>query len=187
MPDPIHAFAIRGLAGGPPLYFSGGMDTLAEKLRRTGVACTVHDHGSFLRPYGDVPAICDQALRAAERGARVVLIGHSMGADAALKVATLLDARRVPVPLVVCFDPTAFKLVFGPPPVPRNVGRAICFYQNLTPLGRGRLRAGPGFSGQLVQELHDRIHSRIDDDPVLHARVLAEVARLRSQGAARNP
>ncbi|KAB2885921.1 MAG: hypothetical protein F9K38_01740 [Pseudorhodoplanes sp.] len=185
MPIQFHAFAIRGLAGGPPFHFSGGMDTLAGKLRRAGFACTVHDQGSFLRPYGEVPRICDQALGAAKAGARLILVGHSMGADAALKVASLLDAHRVPVPLVVCFDPTAFKLVLGPPPVPKNVARAICFYQNLTPLGRGRLRAAPGFAGQLVQELHDRIHSRIDDDPALHARVLAEVERLRSQGMTR--
>lgn len=117
-------------------------------------------------------------MRAARDGRSPVLVGHSMGADAALKVATLLDARSVKVPLVVCFDPTSFKLLFGPPPVSKNVGRAICFYQKITPLGRGVLRTGPGFSGQLIQERHARIHSRLDDDPALQARVVKEVQQL---------
>lgn len=175
----LHAFAIRGLAGGAPFHFSGGMDAIAARLRRIGVACDVYDQGSFLRPYGEVPRILDAALRAAGEGAQPVLIGHSMGADAALKVAVGLEAHEIGVPLIVCFDPTSFKLMFGPPPVPKNVGRAICFYQKLTPLGRGVLRVGPEFTGTLIQEQHERIHSRLDDDPALQARVLAEVERLR--------
>jgi pimeloyl-ACP methyl ester carboxylesterase len=175
----LHAFAIRGLAGGAPFHFSGGMDAIAAQLARVGVPCAVHEQGSFLRPYGEVPRILAAVLRAADKGAAPVLIGHSMGADAALKVATLLDSRGIAVPLVVCFDPTSFKLLFGPPPVPKNVTRALCFYQKITPLGRGVLRPAPHFAGTLIQERHDRIHSRLDDDPALQARVLAEVERLR--------
>lgn len=174
----LRAFAIRGLAGGAPLHFSHGMDVLAGKLRALGVTCSVHEQGSLLRPYGEVARIGADALRAAKAGARPVLIGHSMGADAALKVAVQLDAHAVAVPLVVCFDPTSFKLVFGPPPVPKNVARALCFYQKVAPLGRGVLRPGPGFSGTLVQERHDQMHSRLDDDPALHVRVVEEVRRL---------
>jgi hypothetical protein len=44
-----------------------------------------------------------------------------MGADAALKVAVRLETVGIAVPLVVCFDPTSFRLLFGPPPVPKNV------------------------------------------------------------------
>jgi pimeloyl-ACP methyl ester carboxylesterase len=176
----VHAFAIRGLAGGAPFHFSGGMDAIAQKLLRIGVPSAVHDQGSFLRPYGEVSRICAAALRTAEQGAQPVLIGHSMGADAALKVAEQLDAQGVRVPLIVCFDPTSFRLLFGPPPVPKNVGRAICFYQKLTPLGRGVLRPAANFTGTLIQERHDRIHSRLDDDPALQARVISEVERLKA-------
>jgi thioesterase domain-containing protein len=178
----MHAFAIRGLAGGAPFHFSGGMDAIAQKLSRIGVSCAVHDQGSFLRPYGNVQRIAAAALRAAEQGAAPVLIGHSMGADAALKVATLLDARGVVVPLVVCFDPTSFRILFGPPPVPKNVRRALCFYQKLTPIGRGVLRPAANFTGTLIQERHDRIHSRLDDDAALQARTISEVEKLRMAG-----
>lgn len=187
MPPSLHAFAIRGLAGGAPFHFSGGMDAIAARLERIGVPCHVHDQGSLLRPYGEVSRIFDAALRAAARGAAPVLIGHSMGADAALKVAAGLAEQGVAVPLLVCFDPTSFRLLFGPPPVPKNVARALCFYQKITPLGRGVLRPAPGFTGALIQERHERIHSRIDDDPALQARVVAEVARLRDTAPQRVP
>ncbi|MGE3987154.1 hypothetical protein [Pseudorhodoplanes sp.] len=179
---PLRAFLIHGLAGGRPFYFSGGLDVLARKLNAQGVSASVHPQGSFLRPYGEVGAIAGLALAAAGKGGRVVLIGHSMGADAAIKVAVRLEASRVAVPLVVCFDPTSFRLLFGPPPVPKNVARALCFYQKISPLGRGILKAASGFRGVLVQERVTTIHSAVDDDPALHARVLAEVKALRAMG-----
>jgi len=147
---PLRVFLLRGLAGGRPFYFSGGMDALAHKLKAHGISASVHDQGALLRPYGEVDAIADTAIVATRKGARPVLIGHSMGADAALKVAAKLSAERIAVPLVVCFDPTSFRLLFGPPPVPANVARVLCFYQKISPLGRGILRAGPGFKGMLI-------------------------------------
>ena len=62
---------------------------------------------------------------------------------------------------------------------PPNVARALCFYQKISPLGRGVLKAAPGFTGSLVQERVSEIHSLVDDDPKLQARVLAEVETLR--------
>jgi pimeloyl-ACP methyl ester carboxylesterase len=171
-------FLIRGLAGGRPFYFSGGMDALARMLSATGIAASVHEQGSFLRPYGDVDAIATAAAAAARGGKRPILVGHSMGADAALKVAVKLSSERIAVPLVVCFDPTSFRLLFGPPPVPANVARALCFYQKASPLGRGMLKAAPGFKGILIQEQVGTFHSAIDDDPVLQQRVVSEVQQL---------
>ena len=180
---PLRAFLVHGLAGGRPFYFSGGLDVLARKLTARGVSASVHAQGSFLRPYGEVGAIARAVRAAAGQGARPVLIGHSMGADAALKVAVQLEAARVVVPLLVCFDPTSFRLLFGPPPVPANVARALCFYQKISPLGRGLLRAAPGFKGALIQQQVATIHSAVDDDPALHARVLDEVRTLQSAHA----
>jgi pimeloyl-ACP methyl ester carboxylesterase len=177
---PLRVFLIHGLAGGRPFYFSGGLDRLAQALAGKGIGASVHEQGSFLRPYGEVDAIAALARAAAGKGARPVLIGHSMGADAALKVAQRLDALRIVVPLVVCFDPTSFTLVLGPPPVPKNVSRALCFYQKISPLGRGVLKAAPGFAGTLVQERVAQIHSNVDDDPALQRRVLAEIEALRA-------
>jgi pimeloyl-ACP methyl ester carboxylesterase len=176
---PLRAFLIHGLAGGRPFFSSGGLDVLARKLNAQGVVASVHAQGSFLRPYGEVGAIAQAALAAAGKGERPILIGHSMGADAALKVAVKLAAARIAVPLLVCFDPTSFRLLLGPPPVPANVARALCFYQKISPLGRGVLKASKGFSGALIQERIATIHSAVDDDPKLQARVLAEIETLR--------
>jgi len=175
---PPRVFLIRGLAGGRPFYFSGGMDALARKLQGIGIAASVHDQGSFLRPYGAVDAITNAAMGAARQGQRPILIGHSMGADAALKVAVNLAGEDIAVPLLVCFDPTSFRLLFGPPPVPGNVARALCFYQEISPLGRGILRTAPDFKGTLVQERISTLHSAIDDDPVLQQRVIDEIRGL---------
>ena len=174
----LRIFLIRGLAGGRPFYFSGGMDALACKLQAVGIAASVHDQGSFLRPYGDVGVITGAATGAARQGQRPILIGHSMGADAALKVAVNLARDGIGVPLLVCFDPTSFRVLFGPPPVPANVARALCFYQKLSPLGRGILKTAPDFHGVLIQQRIGTLHSAIDDDPVLQQRVLDEIQQL---------
>jgi pimeloyl-ACP methyl ester carboxylesterase len=81
------------------------MDALARKLEAAGIAASVHEQGSFLRPYGGVDTIAAAAAAAARGGKRPILVGHSMGADAALKVAVKLSGERIAVPLVVCFDP----------------------------------------------------------------------------------
>ena len=175
---PLRVFLIRGLAGGRPFYFCGGMDVLARKLKAAGIAASVHEQGSFLRPYGEVDAIARAAVAAARDGMRPILVGHSMGADAALKIAVTLSGERIAVPLVVCFDPTSFRVLFGPPPVPPNVARALCFYQKVSPLGRGVLKVAPGFKGVLIQEQVATFHSAIDDDPVLQQRAMDEVQQL---------
>ena len=180
----LRGYAIRGLAGGPPLYFSRGMDTLAHRLTALGVTCSVHAQGWLLHPYGNVGAIFADALQAARGGARIVLFGHSMGADAALKVAVRLGEAKIAVPLVACFDPTSFRALLGPPPVPPNVSCALNFYQKVDPVGRGTLRAAPGFRGRLIQERHDQAHVALDDDPKLHARVIDEVKTLMAAAAA---
>ena len=177
---PPCVFLIRGLAGGRPFYFSGGMDALARKLSAASVAASVHEQGALLRPYGEVGTITRLALSAARTQQRPVLIGHSMGADAALKVAVNLGGEGIAVPLVVCFDPTSFRLLFGPPPVPANVARAVCFYQRISLLGRGMLKPGQGFSGTLIQERVATLHSAIDDDPVLQQRVMDEILTLQA-------
>lgn len=166
----IHIFTIRGLAGS---IFSRGMDELAAKLAAlASVTASVHAHGVFRCE--NVPNIARRALQAARLGARIVLVGHSYGGDAALMVAARLGAEKVSVPLLAAFDPTWF----GAPPVPANVTRAIGFHQKVDPVGRGVLRPGNGFSGELVNIRHDAPHVRMDNDPVLHARVMTEVRRL---------
>jgi pimeloyl-ACP methyl ester carboxylesterase len=175
---PIRAFLVYGLIGGPFPYgwgYSLGLDVLREKLRAAGIDATTHVEG-VLVPHTNVRHLTAQAAEAARRGSKLLLLGHSMGADAAVKIAVRLARAKIPVDLLIGFDPTTFAC----PRVPANVRRALCFYQKEFGdfLGRGRFKPAPGFSGECVNERVPYRHKKMDDAPALHERVLAEAGRL---------
>jgi hypothetical protein len=155
-----HVYLLRGLMN----IFSLGMDTLAEELQKRGVYATVH-------PYGDWQSLADQAaarFRAGSEGP-IILIGHSLGADAVMEMADYLDKKGIPVALVVPFDGTqSFS-------TPKNVGRLL----NLTQRDYAYMKRGPGFHGSLanvdVSGDPNIGHISIDKSPRLHARVISEV------------
>jgi pimeloyl-ACP methyl ester carboxylesterase len=107
-------FLLKGLAD----VFSAGMDTLAAKLAARGVHARVANHSTS-------DSLADAVIRRYQAGGRgpVVIIGHSLGADAAVEMAQRLNAARVPVALVVGFGATR---TFDIPP---NVAHAVNYYQ----------------------------------------------------------
>jgi pimeloyl-ACP methyl ester carboxylesterase len=152
----------RGLAD----IFSRGMDTLTDRLNRQGYSARVYSTNGWQ----------SVARRIADRYARgqkdiIVLIGHSLGANATLDLAGTLDQSNVPVELVVTFDATE------PRPVPKNVLHIVNFYQN-NGFGK-RLSPGAGFQGELTN--YDLTadanlsHTTIDKSPRLHAQVIAKI------------
>jgi thioesterase domain-containing protein len=92
-----HVYLLRGLMN----IFSLGMDTLAEQLKRRGVYATVHN-------YAEWRTLADRAAADYKAGkeAPIILIGHSLGADAVMEMAAYLGRKGVPVALVVPFDGT---------------------------------------------------------------------------------
>jgi hypothetical protein len=155
-----HVYLLRGLMN----IFSLGMDTLAEELSRRGVYATVHS-------YSEWQGLADQAAasyRAGKEGP-IILIGHSLGADAVMEMAAYLGRKGVPVALVVPFDGTQSFAASS------NVARVV----NLTQREYAYMRAGPGFHGSLsnvdVSSDHNIDHINIDKSPRLHARVISEV------------
>jgi Thioesterase domain len=155
-----HVYLLRGLMN----IFSLGMDTLSEELNRRGVYATVHNHTEW-------QGLADQAAVKYKAGTEgpIIIIGHSLGADAAMEMANYLGRKGVPVALVVPFDGTQ-SLTAGP-----NVARVM----NLTQREYAYMRRGPGFSGSLanvdVSSDHNIDHLNIDKSPRLHARVIGEV------------
>jgi pimeloyl-ACP methyl ester carboxylesterase len=155
-----HVYLFRGLAD----VFSTGMDTLADALNKHGVHATSHSHT-------DWKAIADRAAAdyKAKKEGPIILIGHSLGADAAMEMADYLGDKGVPVALVVPFDGTQSF------PAPGNVARVV----NFTQRDYAYMRPGPGFRGSLnnvdLSSNHDIDHLNIDKSPELHARVLTEV------------
>jgi Thioesterase domain len=155
-----HVYLFRGLAD----VFSTGMDTLADELNKRGVHATPHSHT-------DWKAIADRAAAdyKAKKEGPIILIGHSLGADAAMEMADYLGDKGVPVALVVPFDGTQSF------PVPGNVARVV----NFTQRDYAYMRPGPGFRGSLknvdLSSNRDIGHLNIDKSPELHARAISEV------------
>jgi hypothetical protein len=125
-----HVYLFRGLAD----VFSTGMDTLADELNKRRIHATSHSHT-------DWKAIADRAAAdyKAKKEGSIILIGHSLGADAVMEMADYLGDKGVPVALVVPFDGTQSF------PVPGNVARVV----NFTQRDYAYMRPGPGFRGSL--------------------------------------
>ena len=155
-----HVYVLRGLFN----VFSLGMDLLADELKRRGVDATVHG-------YADWQTLADRAAADYKAGkeAPIILIGHSLGADAVMEMAAYLGRKGVPVALVVPFDGTKSFAASD------NVARVL----NLTQRDYAYMRGGPGFHGTLanvdVSSDSSIDHINIDKSPRLHARVVAEV------------
>jgi hypothetical protein len=155
-----HVYLFRGLAD----VFSTGMDTLAEELNKRGVYATSHNHA-------DWQTIADRAASdyKAKKEGPIILIGHSLGADAVMEMADYLGDKGVPVALVMPFDGTQSF------PAPGNVGRVI----NFTQRDYAYMRPGLGFRGSLsnvdLSAKSDINHLNIDKSPELHARAIKEI------------
>jgi hypothetical protein len=155
-----HVYLLRGLMN----IFSLGMDTLAEELTRHGVYATVYNHTQW-------QALADQAAARYKAGQEgpIIIIGHSLGADAVMEMSAYLGQKGVPVALAVPFDGTQSFAASS------NIQRVL----NLTQRDYAYMRRGPGFKGTLVNldvSSDPSIdHLNIDKSPRLHARVISEV------------
>jgi len=155
-----HVYLLRGLMN----IFSLGMDSLAEELSKRGVYATVSNHSEW-------QSLADQAASnyKARKEDPIILVGHSLGADAVMQMAAYLNRKNIPVALVVPFDGTESYST------PANVGRLV----NLTQRKYAYMRPGPGFHGSLanvdVSGDPSIDHISIDKSPRLHARAISEV------------
>ncbi|MBI4276127.1 MAG: LysM peptidoglycan-binding domain-containing protein [Rhizobiales bacterium] len=158
-------YLLRGLIGD---IFSRGMDTLANEMNKRGVPAQTH--GVFAWAW-----VADEAARAYRSdGAPIVLIGHSTGGDNAIAMARRLGEAKVPVAMLITFDPTPIA-----DPIPANVAHAFNIYQSSNPIGGGQIRPGPGFRGHLaninLREHREIIHITMDKSATLHALVGAKI------------
>jgi pimeloyl-ACP methyl ester carboxylesterase len=155
-----HIYLLRGLMN----IFSLGMDELASEIQHAGIPATVESYTN-----GDaLVAQLTAQYRAGDHGP-IILIGHSLGADAVMQMAQMLNRNNVPVALLVPFDGTqSFR-------APRNVERVL----NLTQREYAYMRPGAGFHGTLknvdVSGDPNIGHITIDKSPRLHALVLSYV------------
>jgi len=155
-----HVYLMRGLLN----IFSLGMDQLAAQIARRGIEASVHNHTEADRIASEIAA----RYRAGDHGP-IILIGHSLGADAVMQMAQALNREAIPVALVIPFDGT------GSYAAPKNVACVL----NLTQREYAYMHSGAGFHGKLsnvnVSGSAGIDHFTIDKSPRLQAQALHSV------------
>jgi hypothetical protein len=167
------AYLFRGIAG---LIYSRGMDKLADRIRRTGVPASV-DTYLMWRP------VADQAIRDYRRDPQpIILIGHSMGGDACLAFAEMLNAADIPVNLLVTYDPSRLA-----EDVPPNVERYINIFQSSNVMGGGNVVQGSRFHGHYasynLKDHSEIIHINIEKADRIQDQLVSKVVELASTPA----
>ena len=163
-----HVYLMRGLLG----VFSLGMDDLAVKLNTNGYRSNVYGWDSWQT----VAEVIAQRYDGGHRGP-IVVIGHSLGANAVFYVADDLQRRSIPVLLGVTFDATE------PGKVPTNVMTFVNFWARD---GFGKpVEAVPGYNGELdnidLSNRPDVDHMSIDSLDQFHKFVIGNLEKMTSQ------
>jgi pimeloyl-ACP methyl ester carboxylesterase len=104
-----HAYFLTGFMG-----VTSRLDNVMEKVKQRGVTATMASPGGY-------ESLAKSAIGAHRRGARIVIVGYSLGGGGALNMAALLNAEKVPVELVLVVDGSAG-------PLSPNVRRVVNLY-----------------------------------------------------------
>jgi hypothetical protein len=160
-------YLIRGLAD----VFSLGMNTLGEKLRANGVKATVVSQSYDRRTTEQIEAAYK---RDKTKAVPIIIMGHSLGANKALVIASRLGKKGIPVRLVVLFDAT-HKI-----PVSTNVQEVLNLHK---PSAFGvKVSGAEGYAGTIdnhdVSDIKGIGHVSIDKSKVLHAEVVEKVLQV---------
>jgi hypothetical protein len=170
----VRIYMMRGLLG----VFSLGIDSLAKRLREQGY----HPRIFGWDQWGTIASEILANNRAGETG-QIILIGHSLGSDSTIQIASAVRQADIPIDLIVTFDITQ------PLRVPSNVQRFVNYYQDN---GFGKVaRPGYGFTGELVNVdlTGDRTvtHGNIDEIPRLQELVVDKVFQVAFQQTKKMP
>lgn len=161
-------YLMRGLGN----IWSRGIDELGEELEARGVRQLVSSHRHWKR-------LADEA---AERYANddsfapIIIIGHSLGANASVLMAAKLGERGIPVRLMIALDGIA-RDSKTKSRVSRNVEEVLNYY-NSRVFGI-ELIPGRGFDGKIenvdTHGVRGAFHYKIDKNPELRARIMGLV------------
>jgi hypothetical protein len=163
---PYQVYLLKGLAD----IFSTGLDFLHAKLQTRGIVGEVHSHAQ-------AEELAQSAIAKWRGGTRgpIIIIGHSLGADAAITMAQRLGAAGVPVALLVTFS------AVDSAPVSANVARAVNYFQSSSAF-HGQITKAAGFHGALenvdLAETPGITHWNIEKSESLHAATIAKVLML---------
>ena len=158
---------LRGLMN----VFSRGMDALGVEMKQRGLPAKVYNHSAW-------EATADALIAEYKTNksiAPVIIVGHSLGADAAIIMANWLAVHNVPVSLVVTFDG-----VVEPSLMTAGTAQVINYYK---PHAFGQeVKATRGFRGTITNidltDHPDIEHLNIDKIQSLHDDTIAKVLEI---------
>ncbi len=144
----VHVCLLRGLDD----VFSVGLNALRDELSAVGIEAEVHSGPDWQTVGPQIVSARAQKTNPFE----IILIGHSYGADDALRMASYFRDRGVPVRMTILLDATS------PIPVPANIDICLHLY-NLWPPGDA---APDVFSGNPVTPAVGNTHTIIRNEVV---------------------
>lgn len=131
---PGEVYLFRGLGN----IYSFGPDEMADQFSDLGMRNCVDNHVNWT---GFADDILDRSYRS-DISYPIIIIGHSLGARAAVSMANYLGKHEVPVAYVAMFDPVE------PTEVHWNIGEVVNYYVKI-PLTNKLVRPGDGFTGTI--------------------------------------
>ena len=158
-------YLVRGWFG----VFSTGMDTVEGQLREKGIRAEAINHWMARSVVAKIVS-----NRAAGERTRLVLVGHSQGANNAIEMARELKEHDIKVDLLIALVP------FMQDPVPSNVVRALNYYQS--PGWGTPLTGDPNFQGEIsnidVGKQWSTFHITIDKTAEVQEAIVREILAL---------
>ncbi|WP_139251531.1 alpha/beta fold hydrolase [Kaistia soli] len=169
---PTHAasvYLIRGFLG----VFSLGMDRLNASLKAQGVKTRILGHTGWPSVVADITA---EAALHPDKRAPIVIIGHSLGGNAALQASYVLGQHGVPVDLVVTVDPTSSR------PISDKVKRYLNIYMANDGLGAALAAKGTGVDNDNIRDNPDLNrpgvnHFTMDENPIVQQQIMTAVLK----------
>ncbi len=149
-PVAAKVYLLRGFMG----VFSTGLDAIAADLKKRGIEARVYGHMQA----NSVGSEIRKAHAKNKRSVRpLVIVGHSFGANAAMRIAKTLEQNNIRVDLVVTIDPTANG------PLSRNVRRYVNYH-----LGFGTAISSKRISASRIKNIDIRKRSEITKTGTSH-------------------
>lgn len=158
-------YLMRGLLN----VFSRGMDDIAGRMRAKGFDAVSYNHSNWQTYADDIIA----RSKTKQVSYPIIIMGHSLGGNAAPQMANYLVDHGVKVDLVVAFDPTEHQIV-GP-----NVKTVINYH---LPNGRNTFDKGRGFNGSLqnvnVSDIAGIEHTNVEKNNGLQNKSIERAVKL---------
>ena len=167
---PSTVYVLKGWTGN----LSPGLDQLVQDLNAADINAGLYEHNQWKR-------IATAIESSQPSDQPVVLVGHSYGADDAIRVARKLNDRGIEVDLLIGLEANS------PPTVPGNVKRCVNFYRSngawdAVPIFRGvPMKSEPDSTGELVnidlRGQEDVDHFTITKNPWTQKVVMDEILK----------